>query len=223
MTTEHGGYNYCFIIAYGRSGSTLLQGVLNGIEGYLIRGENGGILNVMYRIARTAANVKEKFSPLAGSVSQPWYGIDLVDRAQLLADLRQLFIRNFIHPSPGHRCLGCKEIRYGPDSVRSLTGLVDFIDEAFPNSCFIFNSRNLEDVAVSAWWKQMSDPAHYLATFEKRMREVYDRGRSNYFWVHYNDYVADPETLGSLFQFLGEPFNRDSIGEVLRTPHNVPV
>src|SRR5688572_1085508 len=33
---------HLFIVTYGRSGSTLLQGVLNSIPGYLIRGENDG-------------------------------------------------------------------------------------------------------------------------------------------------------------------------------------
>ena len=32
-------FDYIFIISYGRSGSTLLQGVLNSIDGVLIRGE----------------------------------------------------------------------------------------------------------------------------------------------------------------------------------------
>lgn len=36
------------IITYGRSGSTLLQGILNSIPGYLIRGENENLMAHFY-------------------------------------------------------------------------------------------------------------------------------------------------------------------------------
>jgi hypothetical protein len=48
---------YVFIVTYGRSGSTLLQGVLNSIPGYLVRGENRQALRhlrALMQITRTA-------------------------------------------------------------------------------------------------------------------------------------------------------------------------
>lgn len=223
MTTIQGRYDHCFIIAYGRSGSTLLQGVLNAVDGYLIRGENGGILHQMFRLARTAERAKAAFGPIAAEPSMPWYGIDLVERGPLLEDLRALFVRNFIRPGPGHRCVGCKEIRYGPGSVKDLGELVDFIDEAFPKSCFLFNARKLDNVAASGWWKRSGDSAQYLEAFETRMRDAHARGRGNTFWVCYDDYVADPGSLETLFDFLGEPFRRDIVDSVLRIPHSVQI
>ncbi len=223
MTTSRGTYDYCFIIAYGRSGSTLLQGVLNAIDGYLIRGENGGILNQMWAMALTAERAKENFGALATEPSMPWYGIDLVERGPLLRDMRELFVRNFIRPGPGHRCLGCKEIRYGPINVTDLPGFIDFIDETFPKACFLFNSRKLDDTAASGWWKRRGESAEYLGMFEAEMRKVHARGRGNTFWVRYDDYVADPGSLEPLFDFLGEPFRRETVDSVLRIPHGVEI
>lgn len=40
---------YLFVVTYGRSGSTLVQGLLNSIPGYLIRGENRGVLYRLYQ------------------------------------------------------------------------------------------------------------------------------------------------------------------------------
>ena len=34
------GMDHVFVMTYGRSGSTLLMGILNSIPGWLLRGEN---------------------------------------------------------------------------------------------------------------------------------------------------------------------------------------
>ena len=44
---------YLFVLTYGRSGSTLLQGILNSIPGYLVRGENRQILFHLHEFHRT--------------------------------------------------------------------------------------------------------------------------------------------------------------------------
>ena len=38
-TARRDDFGYLFVVTYGRSGSTLLMGLLNSIPGYLIRGE----------------------------------------------------------------------------------------------------------------------------------------------------------------------------------------
>ena len=47
------------IITYGRSGSTLLQSLLNSIDGVHISGENGGIINQLYYTYKKIKNYKE--------------------------------------------------------------------------------------------------------------------------------------------------------------------
>jgi hypothetical protein len=45
-----------FVVTYGRSGSTLLQGVLNGIPGFLIRGENKDIVGHLLGLVNDVSN-----------------------------------------------------------------------------------------------------------------------------------------------------------------------
>ena len=45
--------DYVFVMTYGRSGSTLLMGLLNTIPGYLIRGENDDALRFLFDFHRT--------------------------------------------------------------------------------------------------------------------------------------------------------------------------
>ena len=41
-------FDYLFTLTYARSGSTLLQNILNSVPGVLFRGENAGALNGLY-------------------------------------------------------------------------------------------------------------------------------------------------------------------------------
>ena len=45
-------YNFVFIFTYGRSGSTLLMGLLNSLPHYCIRGENNNLLHRLYPVLR---------------------------------------------------------------------------------------------------------------------------------------------------------------------------
>ena len=42
-------YQHVLIITYGRSGSTLLQGLLNSIDGCIVRGENYDACKGLFR------------------------------------------------------------------------------------------------------------------------------------------------------------------------------
>ena len=40
--------------------------------------------------------------------------------------------------------------------------------------------------------------------------------------VHYDDYVAQPEVLRGLFEWLGEPWDPEAVAQVLGTRHSRP-
>lgn len=221
MTAKEAKYRYLFVVTYGRSGSTLLQGVLNSIPGYVIRGENGGIFYRLHEICALATVVNREFGADATAKTHPWYGIDKVSRPKLIAELRRLFIDNFLTPAPDTRCVGFKEIRYGPDVVQDLPAHLDFMDFVFPKAAFVFNSRNLADTARSNWWRDHPDALGFLTEYEGRMRDVFDRGRDNYFWLKYDDYVDNPDALAPLFEFLDEPFDRTAVESVLKLDYGL--
>jgi hypothetical protein len=69
------GPDHLFIVTYGRSGSTLLQGILNSTPGVLIRGENRGISYKLHEFHRitvvTATRSPSSRSPPQGR-DRPW-------------------------------------------------------------------------------------------------------------------------------------------------------
>jgi len=210
-------YGYVFVVTYGRSGSTLLQGVLNSIPGYLIRGENAGTIESLHdnwrKIGQRLGKVR------GGSPTLPWYGMDQYSTDQAAASYRRHVLEVLLKPQEDTRVTGFKEIRWWK---RDLVETLEFTRTVFPGARFVLNTRNVEDVIQSKWWAE-KDPADarrqvedYDARLERAHRELGDAT----YRVHYDDYVADHGVLEGLFDWLGEPFDRQRIDEVMGTPHS---
>lgn len=213
-------YPYLFVITYGRSGSTLLQGILNSIPGYCIRGENNGILNYYRHIHQGLSTAKQKFSNIGRTPADPWYGIDEFVPDTHLDAVRAMIVDHVLRPPPGTRCLGFKEIRYARPMVGDLGTLLAFARQLFPGAGFVFNSRNLDDVFKSGWWKNHKDPQGFLEDFERGMTAAFEQHADCSCWVRYDDYIVDPSALRELFEFLDEPFNLPAVEKVLAVPHS---
>lgn len=52
-------YNHILIITYGRSGSTLIQGILNAIPGVRVFGENGNVFFDLYKTFKKLSYLKK--------------------------------------------------------------------------------------------------------------------------------------------------------------------
>jgi len=208
---------YVFIITYGRSGSTLLQNVLNAIPGYCIRGENNNALFHMARawdaVAHCEAIQGEK-GPTGRS--HPWFGAELLDADVLGRGLAETFVRDVLQPEPGARVSGFKEIRFHLTGAH-VDSYLDFILRFFPKARFVFNTRSHDGVAKSGWWASM-DPAavkYELDMAERRFDLMRARLGDRAIALHYDDYSGQPQALKPLFDFLGEPFDADQIAEVM--------
>lgn len=210
---------YVFIVTYGRSGSTLLQGLLNSIPGYLIRGENHGTLETLAENFRNLNHRKETISGGAKS-THPWYWLRHYSREEAAAGYRRFILEVILKPKPRTRVTGFKEIRWWK---RDLVETLEFTREVFPGARFVFNTRETEDVIKSQWWAR-KDPdvaRAQVADWESRMDDAYAKlGDELVYRIHYDDYLADPGVLRGLFEWLGEPFDRARIDEVLNTPHS---
>ena len=209
-------YEYLFIVTYGRSGSTLLNGVLNSIPGYLIRGENRFVVDYLHKWHRTMQRVLEDGRKTRLDPRNPFYGVRGYPPQQELVAMRYLVMTTLLRPGPHARVLGFKEIRW---PAQDLDPVIDFIDTLFPRSRYLFNTRNAEDVAKSKWWREARDPIGQIAKREAHWAEVRKTLGDRAFHVRYDDYIADPESLRSLFEWLGEPFDLDQITKVLQTRH----
>jgi hypothetical protein len=215
--------SYVFIVTYGRSGSTLLQGLLNAQPGYLIRGENGGTMEMLYATWREMRRRKSDLSkPERASVpTHPWYGLDKYSPQQAADSFRRHMLDVVLRPSSDTRVTGFKEIRWWRH--KDLGEFLEFVRLVFPGARFVFNTRDNADVIKSKWWadREESTALAQLADYEGRMAAAREQLGPAAYAVHYDDYVRDHDELRGLYEWLGEPFDRALVDEVLATRHSI--
>jgi hypothetical protein len=215
-------YESVLIVTYGRSGSTLLQGLLNSIEGCVVRGENNNFCYGLFQAYEALTRAKrEHHGPRTMAATNPWFGANAFNETRFLADAWQLVRAQLLGSTKNAdpRCLGFKEIRY--ERVARLREFLDFLARVFPKPAFIFLTRDHAQVMKSGWWAKR-DPqlvGRKLADFERELEE-YARGKPWVFRVSYADMVERSERLRSLFGFLGAPYDADKVQQVLDTPHS---
>lgn len=213
------GLDYVFVVTYGRSGSTLVQGILSSIPGYLIRGENGDALYELFRFHRRLENERvrrAKAEPLPPT--HAWYGVDRYPTERAIEQLRTLALTTVLRPASDTRVVGFKEIRWWHDDWREYLG---FLREVFPGARFVLNTRDHDDVAASFFWAKDAAAHDKLDTYEAILDEVAEvLGPDHAYRLHYDDYVADLELLRGLFRWLGEDFDLDRVRAVMARKHS---
>ncbi|MDZ5663475.1 sulfotransferase [Nocardioides sp. S-58] len=210
--------DYVFVMTYGRSGSTLLMGILNSIPGWLLRGENRHAMRHLYDFHRSGLAERERVDARrASQPTHPWFGIESFPEADSLHHIRALAEATLLRPEPDTRVSGYKEIRWYDED---LPDYLDFLRQVFPGARFVLNTRRLEDVAASNFWTHKDDPLGRVQRIEDRMLSAAAGLGDVVHRVHYDDYVADPEALRGLFEWLGEDFDADRVHEVMATPHS---
>jgi hypothetical protein len=203
---------YLFVMTYGSSGSTLLQAVLNSIPGFLIRGENGGIVPHLYQFHHGALATKTELTYLADWPGHPQFGMNDYPDGSALNQIRRLVAGTLLRPTTDTRVVGFKEIQWCMDY---LPEYVAFLRELFPGARFIVNTREVTDTAGTRWWGDDEDAAQTIAAIEDRIFEVARALGDDCFHISYDDYAADPEELRPLFAWLNEDFDRARIDEVM--------
>ncbi|GAA6165447.1 hypothetical protein NBRC116590_31510 [Pelagimonas sp. KU-00592-HH] len=211
---------YVFIVTYGRSGSTLLQNMLNAIPGYQIRGENN---DALFHLVKSWASIVDS-EPLRGlrnagketNQTHPWFGGENIFPDVYGASLADTFVKTVLQPDEGVRVSGFKEIRFHLHPA-FFPRYLNFMHAYFPNARFVINTRDHKAVAKSGWWASRSfenvDKILNLAetTFEKYREANPDRC----IHLHYDDYVKDVQAFRPLFEFLGETFDEKVALEVM--------
>src|SRR5829696_1859856 len=93
------GLGYVFVMTYGRSGSTLLMGLLNTIPGYLVRGENDDALRFLYDFHRTCVE-RSRFWPVERMRmrNNPFYGMGDFPVGASIAGARRLALETLLRP-----------------------------------------------------------------------------------------------------------------------------
>lgn len=200
---------HVFIVTYGRSGSTVLQRLLQSMDGYFIRGENNNTLYALYLAYRRAYEARYSHGKIEHHATDPWYGANAIEPNSFARKLAKLFKDEILQPPEDARVVGFKEIRFHEAGVELFGPFLDFIAENFENSKFIFNMRRWQDVAKSSWWATM-DPVRVQEIIEGAdalYRSYAAKNPAISHLMRYENYVGQPEAFASLFDFLGEPFD----------------
>ncbi|AXI45959.1 hypothetical protein C1J03_07940 [Sulfitobacter sp. SK012] len=212
--------SFVFIVTYGRSGSTLLQNLLNSLPDYEIRGENQ---NTCLQLAQAWGAIRNseqitnrRQSGIVSAPTSPWYGAENIDAVAYGAALAEAFVKTVLCPSPGVRVSGFKEIRYH-NHPKLFSLHLNFLKVCFPNAKFIFNTRNHKDVARSGWWRNLESEKveETLQKAERLFAGFIKANPRQCHAVHYDKYIADPSMLKGLFRFLREPYDPALVTRIL--------
>ena len=195
-----------------------MQGILNSIEGCLIRGENYNfiydIFNSYKCILRSKKIVKQPYP------NNSWYGAYLLNEEIFIENIKVLLKKLLIADKDESNIIayGFKEIRYA--KIPDLFDYLDFLKLVFPNVAFIFNTRRLEDVVKSGWWvnHNTEKTKSILSDLEEKFR-IYNSRTQNCFSIDYNEVIQKSENLLGLYDFLGAEYNSEKIDQVLKTLH----
>lgn len=220
-------FSSVLIVTYGRSGSTLLQGLLNSIDGCLVRGENYNFCYGLFESYNAIVKTKKEFGPKEETfkVTSPWYGASTINEEKFIEDARNLVINQLNPNKEVVKCIGFKEIRYftAPEfrDKRKLYQYLDFLNKIFPSAAIIFLTRDIEAVVKSAWWntKDTQEVKKNIIKFESNM-ESYCKNNKNTFHIDYQDMVNQTDVLKNMFLFLGVLYKDAIVKKVLSTKHS---
>lgn len=206
---------YVFVITYGRSGSTLIQTLLQSINGYFMRGENANALWPLFQSIKRIEQAKIDHGYREIEAKGPWFGINAVDPDRYAQRLVNIFVEEIIQPPEDARVIGFKEIRFH-EAEGEFDEYLEFIANHFSPARFVFNLRNWQDVAKSGWWKNC-DPDMVKALVEKsdaQFLSFAEKHPDSCFVAQYEEYVGEPNYWRKLFDFLGETFDPARVKEL---------
>ena len=217
-------YKSLLIVTYGRSGSTLLQGLLNSIDGVLIKGENYNFCFSLYQSYQSLVKTKEKAKNSkanTGSPESPWFGALGYDLTEFKRQQAKAVKHLLVGEHKDITCFGFKEVRYPQVSNDDFLGYMAFLKEIFPDLGIIFNVRDIDDVLKSGWWKNRKhrEAKKLLRDTEKRFVE-YASTEANCFVIRYSDVVNKTQALHNLYDFIGASLNEARVDAVLSKPHS---
>lgn len=213
-------FDHAFIITYGRSGSTLLQGVMNAIPDAEIRGENGNVLFYIHMIEH-GLQFARQFSQTATDPTNPWYGADRIEYERFQTNLIERFKADILPPREGHSLIGFKEIRYHQFSYPQINGFIKFLRANFARTAVIFNTRDLDAVILSNQRAQHQVNEAQIRNADENFRRFAAENPEFSYLVHYDDYAGKPEQLRGLFNFLGAEFDAAAVQAVMEKTHSV--
>jgi hypothetical protein len=209
------------IVTIGRTGSTLLRGIMNTIDDSMVVGENLGLLQKLWEATECFNKTATKSK--GASSTESWYNPEL-SLEKFLEPLRQTAL-SVLDPNDAYRVIGLKEIRYDTDFVSrdNLGKYLDFLQFTLFNEAYIiFLTRDSEEVSQSR--KRVNfykDEPEYneREAVQSFLDHIKDLGGHRRFFIDYSD-LSNGQKLRELFKFIGETYNEDLVRATLTKRHS---
>jgi len=235
-------YGHVFVVTYGRSGSTLVQGLLNALPGTLVRGENNFVLRGLFLSRRALARTRTLWAESSGrkGSTSAFFGAEQLDIAAWDSGVRELFDRQLLGEvsATDVRWLGFKEVRWYEITESETKAFLRFMDALYPQARYVLHRRNHADTLKSGYWNQTSTATAWASSAHEMGEEAISRveafqdvlslGREDRVcWTTYEELV-DPEpgpsqaALVRLIELLGYPPTaelRSRLTETLKIGH----
>jgi hypothetical protein len=205
-----------FILTYGRSGSTLVQALLNSAPGVHIAGESFDAFGGLVMASDRATRAHMTWGQSARGPDHPWHGADMIDEWAFEAEAGLAFAAHVIRPPHDVRWFGFKEIRLQPWEDR-LDLYIATLRRSFPNARILFNSRAADEVAASKWWveRPAEDVMAMVARLDARFAAYAAAHPDHAHHLCHAETVADPESLRPVFEAMDLPFDVAALARVL--------
>jgi hypothetical protein len=192
---------FVFVVTYGRSGSTLTQGMLNTLPRALVRGENNLFLLPLYRAYAGLDTFRTKFGgPGAAKASSAFYGlreVDLDDFATAVHDLVQRQLLGEV-PAADVDLLGFKDVLWHRIRPKEWPGFFDFMDRAFGEPVYVLNQRDVAMTSTSGFWQKKPEAAARQINRVRRLQQFLRESRpERAFDTHFEAMTSDDHEVAA--------------------------
>ncbi len=221
-------YGYVFVVTYGRSGSTLVQGLLNALPRVLVRGENDLYLLDLYRgLARLRAFRDEHGEHGSRNVVSAFYGLKAIRRSAFMQAMNDVVTAGVIGNLDGgdFDVLGFKEVVWHRLAAEETADFFDTMDKVFPGVRYVLNTRDVDRVLGSGFWRDAD--AEEARSLIERVVEVQEHLRATrpdrVLDVRYEELTGpDPDVRDEVVRRLGQFVTGAPVGpEVLASAREV--
>ena len=170
---------YVFVVTYGRSGSTLVQGMLNAMPRTLVRGENGLYVQHLFRAWQAADRIRQKRKgPSARRPTNAFFGINALTRARFVRNAQRLVVGGILgsQDEKNFDRIGFKEVDWHQIAPEETEPFFAWLEDVCPGAKYVLNTRDVEQVLGSGFWQKKDTDVAMAAI--KRVIEIQDHLRA---------------------------------------------
>lgn len=217
-----------YVVTYGRSGSTLVNGYLSNLPGMDLKGENYLFpLPLAEAEARLADAVALRYGGREKQAS-PWYGSHQFSLVQWKRDIRRALMNQLYPFSPIPKTMGFKEIRWWYRlNEADFTEKLQWLISVRKPGAIVFLTRNLDNTMAGAWWAKQSDEERAksragLEKFEELALAYAAAHPDHSVHISYEDFCASSEPAQRICSLLGVKFKEAVYKQTLGARYSYP-